>query len=433
MWVRGIQIVSEQRGWWVNVSRLFEFQFDCIARADLLLHPLPSSRSLPPADLFPISKMTLELVNGDKLEVDNVQMAQQYNLTMDGCPELRAWATALTRRQQRPACETETVLTSGSNSALDLLAFILLERGDCIAVDEFHFPVLVEGHALPEGVEVVSVGMDGQGVDPTSLEAVLADRARRGLALPKMLYTIPVAQNPTGAVASAERLAEVYRVCAKYGLLILEDDPYYFLQYPRGAEAVPGTDLPPGYLSVDRDGRVIRIDSLSKILAPGLRLGWVTCAPAIARKVALTAANTSTGVSGISAAVARTLVRNWGEDGFDAHARSTQAHYAAKAAACDAAARRHLADVATWDAPKAGMFMWLRLSGMDTLDSAALVEAMREEQVIAVPASAVSIKEDRPFLRVSFSYGNPEQIDEGVRRLGAAIRRCMAAQKVQAQ
>lgn len=384
---------------------------------------------MPPPDLFPISSITLNLANGERVAVEGIPGAQQYNMTLDGNAGLREWATALTSRQQCPACETETVLTSGSNSALSLLSMLFLERGDCIAVEEFHYPVLVEGYAVPEGVDVLSVAMDAQGAVPEALDATLADRCRRGEALPKFLYTIPVAQNPTGSVASQERIREVYRVCAKYGLLIVEDDPYYFLQYPEGPDRVPGSDLAPGYLSVDRDGRVIRVDTLSKIVAPGLRLGWVTCAPAIAKKLRFATATVSTGVCGVSAAVALSLVKAWGSEGFEAHTRKTQAHYAAKAAACDAAAKRYLSELADWETPSAGMFMWVRLRGVDSVDSAALLEAMRDERVIAVPASAVSASDNRPYLRIAYSYGEQAQIEEGLRRLAVSLRRFLASAK----
>ncbi|KAL6781009.1 hypothetical protein ACKKBG_A09385 [Auxenochlorella protothecoides x Auxenochlorella symbiontica] len=380
---------------------------------------------LPPPDVFPIAEMSVRLHDGTVVDVPDLGVAQQYNLTLHGLPALRAWAEREVAARQRPACATETMISNGANHALEMMCNVFLDAGDALVLEEYHYPVVTEGHTLPRGVEALGVAIDAQGIVPASLEAVLEARAAAGRPAPKLLYTNPVAQNPTGAVVTRERMAAVYRLCRRYGLLILEDDPYYYLQYPAGPEHVPGTDLAPGYLSLDLDGRVVRVDTFAKMMAPGLRLGWITGPPPVVAKLLSCISYSTAGPSTISSAIALAVLRAWGPTGYETHIRAIQRHYAAKAAAVHAAAQRHLAGLADWEQPRAGMFLWITLRGIP--DSARIWDAMREAKVVAVPGGALNVRAGTPgfaspAMRISFSYNTPEQVEEGLRRLAAVIR-----------
>ncbi|KFM26587.1 Exosome component 10 [Auxenochlorella protothecoides] len=357
---------------------------------------------LPPPDVFPIAEMSVRLHDGTVVDVPDLGVAQQYNLTLHGLPALRAWAEREVAARQRPACATETMISNGANHALEMMCNVFLDAGDALVLEEYHYPVVTEGHTLPRGVEALGVAIDAQGIVPASLEA-----------------------NPTGAVVTRERMAAVYRLCRRYGLLILEDDPYYYLQYPAGPEHVPGTDLAPGYLSLDLDGRVVRVDTFAKMMAPGLRLGWITGPPPVVAKLLSCISYSTAGPSTISSAIALAVLRAWGPAGYETHIRAIQRHYAAKAAAVHAAAQRHLAGLADWEQPRAGMFLWITLRGIP--DSARIWEAMREAKVVAVPGGALNVRAGTPgfaspAMRISFSYNTPEQVEEGLRRLAAVIR-----------
>ena len=177
---------------------------------------------------------------------------------------------------------------------------LFLAPGDALLCEEYTYPHVAESFVLPAGYVAVPLATDGEGLVPESVEAALAARAAAGKPA-KILYTVPTGQNPTGATTGEARKRAIYAACRRHGCLILEDDPYYYLQFgpaPVGgsggdgaaARAAAAADhahprglagLGASYLSLDVDGRVVRLDSFAKVLAPGLRLGWVTAAPPV--------------------------------------------------------------------------------------------------------------------------------------------------------
>ena len=141
---------------------------------------------------------------------------------------------------------------------------------------------------------------------------------------PRVLYTVPTAQNPTGAVMTMQRKREIYAICKVYDIIILEDDPYQFLQYPEDQDNVPGMDVEPGYLHLDTDGRVIRIDSFAKSVAPGFRLGWVTAVPDIMKSVICAVQGSTLGPNGPSQVMLHSILAHWGRAGFEKHVIQVQ-------------------------------------------------------------------------------------------------------------
>jgi aromatic amino acid aminotransferase I len=166
---------------------------------------------------------------------------------------------------------------------------IFCNRGDYILSEEYTFASAVET-ATPLGIRVLGIKIDDQGLLPESLDEILTnwDVEARGAQKPFILYTVPSGQNPTGATQTAQRRREIYKVSQKHDLYIFEDEPYYFLQMqpytgrdspdpppPASVEAFLDS-LVPTYVSLDVDGRVMRMDSFSKVIAPGTRVGWIT-------------------------------------------------------------------------------------------------------------------------------------------------------------
>ncbi|KAI5284785.1 Aromatic/aminoadipate aminotransferase 1, partial [Ascosphaera atra] len=180
-----------------------------------------------------------------------------------------------------PYSDWNVSCTIGSTSSWDITMRMFNERGDSILYEEFSFSSARES-AIPLGFKPVGVKMDEEGPLPEALDEIMTnwDEAARGSRKPRMFYTIPTGHNPTGITHSPERRKAIYQVCQKHSLLLVEDEPYYFLQmqkYKGGGvsenKAFASHDefiasLVPSYLSIDVDGRVIRLDSFSKILAP---------------------------------------------------------------------------------------------------------------------------------------------------------------------
>jgi len=257
---------------------------------------------------------------------------------------------------------------------------------------------------------------------------------RLGVRPPKALFTIPSFHNPTTASASLAALRSVYAACAAHGVVIIEDDPYRMLAFggedPLAAEdagaALPGTEragLPPSFLSVDTDGRVVRCDTFSKWVSPGLRCGFVTAPRPLIVKLAQ-GAGPSLGVSSPVQVFLVEMLRRWGPAGLHRHVQRVQAAYRRRCAVALTAAAEHLSGLARWEAPRGGMFLWLELLGVRS--SADLLDEMTRERVCVVPGAFFSAHEtppDTPFVRVSFAAAEEEAMVEGFRRLGNVLRR----------
>ena len=429
----------------------------------------------PPADLFPLEGITLHLRDGTSVDLGApaAAAAQQYNTSLRGHPLLLAWVARHTAALHRPPAGHEVVITNGGNHSLELITSLFLDREDTLLLEEYSYPVLTESIALPKGYRTLGVPIDAHGIIPSGLAVVLegaaAAAAAGGPRRPKMLYTVPVGQNPTGATITAQRRREVYELCRLHDVWILEDDPYFYLQWGAAAAALTHTQLadpvakgafssgaaaaalqavvpglagladtpsrPASYLSLDKDQRVIRVDTFSKFLAPGLRLGWVTARGDVVTKLTSALQSHTVGPCGLSQAVAVGLLSAWGDAGLDAHLRRAQAEYAWRAAAALAAAQRELAGVAEWTPPSAGMFLWVRLLGVE--DAAEVWAALREAKVVVCPGSvmrccppgAVSAVGAAapagplasPFLRISFSCASEAELAEGIARLGHVL------------
>eukprot|EP00775_Hariotina_reticulata_P010800 gene10800-10956_t len=417
---------------------------------------------LPPADAFPFTAFSGRMCHDSQgntapqaaasdlqLDIDDpvlITAAQQYNMNAKGYAPLVSWAHDMVSTLHKPATlqpppatsaatsnlggspvGMDVVITSGSSAALDSLVRMLLNPGDPILLEEYTYAHIVEAHLLPAQVELLAVQLDSGGLVPSHLDSLMIERQAAGLALPRVLYTIPTGQNPTGSVMSQERMAEVYSLAQKWDLVIIEDDAYYWLQYADGPDRVPGLNLRPGFLSLDVDGRVIRLDTLAKLLGPGYRLGWLAGPPALAAKFSLYTAGTSIGANMLSQVFMHQLLQRWDRSGFEAFVTRLQQKYARQAQIAVAAAAEHLAGLAEWQPVQAGMFMWCKLTGNG--DSSNLVDAAAAEKVMVVPEAGEDEDEICSYFRVSFVSVGPEQLRQGFARLKLAIPNCQTEPK----
>ena len=400
--------------------------------------------------------------------------AQQYNAALRGYPPLVHWATAHVASLHRPPSPHDILITNGANHSIELITSLFLDRGDAILVEQYTYPVIIESIALPKGYRPLSVPMDSNGIIPEGLQQVLeqaaAAAAAGGPAAPKLLYTIPTGHNPTGCTITPERRREVYRLCRQYDVWIVEDDPYFYLQWGAAAErllendpdtvsedalrgvmpglaglspSVPLTTSPNGnignitndgipaiagsYLGLDVDGRVIRVDSFSKFLAPGVRLGWVTARTDVIDKLVSALQTHTVGPCSLSQAVVASTLAAWGDAGLDAHCRMIQAEYARRCAVVCRAASQELAGLAEWKAPRAGMFLWMKILNVE--DAFEIWDAAHDAKVIICPggvmatASAAGEKVASPFVRIAYSTVQLPALKEGMTRLGNVLRK----------
>ncbi|KAF8709556.1 Cyclophilin-like protein, partial [Rhizoctonia solani] len=276
--------------------------------------------------------------------------ALQYSM-VEGLPAFVDFVRNFTLRVFQPAYSDFRVLAnSGNTDGWTKACTILCQPGEFILTEDWTYPGALLS-AWPSGVRPYPVPMDNLGMIPRELEQILEqwnEVDHEGKRRPHVMYTIPVGQNPTGAVMDAKRKQEVYDICTTpLDVIIVEDDPYYFLQYPeyrRKSERslrshIPGKVSPetsrkfldtlaPSYLKIDYQGRVIRLDTFSKTIGPGCRLGWTTCNALFATVMGDYSASKTNQSSGISQAMVMQLVsKQWGHDGYIRWLRGIGAQY----------------------------------------------------------------------------------------------------------
>lgn len=262
-------------------------------------------------------------------------------------------------------------MTAGSTAAWDATLRVFCERGDCILTEEFTFSTAMET-ALPQGLTLVPVKVDEQGLVPEVMDEILSnwDESSRGARKPYVLYTIPSGQNPTGATQSAERRKALYKVAQKHDVIIVEDEPYYFLQMQpyKGSSAndrAPSTTdeflkaLVPSFLSMDVDGRVVRLESFSKVISPGSRVGWIVAPEQIIERFVRHFECATQNPSGMSQLILYKLLNDaWGHEGYFKWLINLRMEYTQRRNVILGACEEYLpSSIASWTPPDAGMFV----------------------------------------------------------------------------
>jgi aromatic amino acid aminotransferase I / 2-aminoadipate transaminase len=273
-----------------------------------------------------------------------------------------------------PYADWQCCQTIGSTGALEqaLRMFVDKGRGDSVLTEEYSFSTALET-ITPLGVKTFGSPIDEQGLLPERMDEILGgwDARSRGARKPHLLYTVPSGQNPTGATQGAERRRAIYQVAQKHDLFVIEDEPYYFLQMqPYTGPNVPDVPPPqgvedflssliPSLLSMDVDGRVMRMDSFSKVLVPGSRLGWVTASEQVIERYIRHAEVASQGPSGFSQVIIHKLLdESWGHEGYLRWLMNLRMEYTKRRDNLLEACEKHLPEgIVSWDPPAAGMFV----------------------------------------------------------------------------
>ena len=309
------------------------------------------------------------------------------------------------RREGVDAQEQQVIITYGSSQILGLLPQVLVSPGDTILVEAPTFMGAV-GLFVRAGAQLVSVPIDANGLDVDALESTLRDLRARGVR-PKFIYTIPTFQNPTGTTLSLARRQRLVALAAEYGVIVVEDDAYSDLRFH-------GEPLPP-MVALDQEGWVLRVGTFSKILAPGLRVGWAYGPQALIDRLRIMK------VEGSSSPFTSHLVARFSAKGhLDTHITNLRRHYATKCATMIAALRRELPEL-PFVPPDGGFFIWLRLpEGMSTheLEPVALkqgVEVLNGNRCYADDSGS-------EYIRLAFSHVPETQIEVAIQRLGNSIR-----------
>ncbi|HVV20354.1 MAG TPA: PLP-dependent aminotransferase family protein [Pseudonocardiaceae bacterium] len=302
----------------------------------------------------------------------------------------------------RPA-DGELMITSGGIDGVTLVARTMLDPGDVVVVEEPSYLGAVSGFAA-YGPRLLGVPMDDDGMDVDALATLLADLP----APPKLLYTIPDFQNPSGRTLSAERRYALVELCRRYGVLIVEDVAYQQLAFD--------PDPLPSLWSLAPD-TVLQLGTFSKVFFPGVRLGWAAGPAPIVAKLCIAKQNSDQCAGALGQRMAEEYLR---AGHLDAHLPVARELYRNRAAAMRTALHRHCTGLGTWTVPHGGFFTWVRVPGVDTVELAARARAAN---VAFVPGGGFFAEHpDHEHLRLSYSRVSEGDIDEGVARLARAIR-----------
>jgi len=368
---------------------------------------------LPASEVFPTERFR----EACSRVLDNqAHLALQYGAS-EGYQPLREMIARHIARYGINAKVENVLITSGSQQALDLIGKLLINGGDRVLVEAPTYLGALQAFNV-YGAEYVSVASDADGLRTEKLEPSL----RSG---PKFMYVLPNFQNPGGTTLSEGRRHELVLLADKFGIPIIEDDPYGQLRF-EGEHLTPLVVLDRENLRRDNGysiGNVIYLSTFSKTLAPGLRLGWIVAPPEVITKLVQLKQGADLHTSTFTQIIAYEVAR----DGFlDEHVKLIRRVYRERRDVMLEALAQNFPPEVTWTRPQGGLFLWVSLPiGMDAQK---LFETALKENVAFVPGDSFyapngNADEARRHLRLNFSAAPPEQIREGIRRLGIAVKR----------
>ncbi|XP_071487250.1 kynurenine/alpha-aminoadipate aminotransferase, mitochondrial-like [Diadema antillarum] len=385
------------------------------------------STGLPNSNLFHLVGAKFQLRDGSTVELssEDMDIAQNYGKS-DGVKPFREWLEELTIRLHKPPTTAssdqdralQVIVNIGASHGLYSTANLLLNKGQRCLIQERTYPTFLESLRLIQG-DPIGIKMEEDGPSITHLEEVLSqwnpDDKENWSKRPKLFYIVPNGHNPSGETVSLEKRLKIYALAQRYDFIILEDDPYYFLQF----------DQPrlPSFLSMDSDGRVIRLDSFSKIIGAGFRLGWLSGPHALVSRLNYDIQANVQHANLLSQMVMHHMFRQWGLHGFLERADEIKEFYLRQRDALARAAADHLTGLAKWSAPRCGMFMWIELPTIKDTEKF-LCEAVLSKGVLLTPGNIFHIDQSKSssFIRVSYSRASESDLAEGMKRLGEAVR-----------
>src|SRR5512138_3016579 len=363
---------------------------------------------LPAPEVFPIKEFQ-EACN--HVITNQGAQALQYSTTEGHLP-LREMIARHSSQYMPEVTADNILITSGSQQALDFIGRLFINRGDFIVVERpSYLGALQAWNAY--GAQYITVRTDEGGMVVDELEAAL----RVG---PKFIYVLPNFQNPSGSTLSLERRMKLIEIADRYGVPIIEDDPYGQLRYE--GEHIPSiVMLDSQYRNEDHgsySGNVIYLSTFSKLLAPGLRLAWVVAPKEVIRRLVMTKQAADLHTSSFNQFVAYEVAKG----GFlDEHVKVIRATYKERRDVMFEMMEEMFPQGVTWSKPHGGMFLWGMLP--EGMDAAEVLKRAIEKKVAFVPGEAFHPRGGgKNTMRINFSYSSPDTIREGITRLGTTLK-----------
>ena len=359
---------------------------------------IPFSAGNPAPDAFPvddIARLSAKLFETHPID------ALQYSIT-EGYGPLRTHLMSYMKEKHNVGRDFDDILiTTGANQVMELTAKVLCNEGDTVICENPSFIGSLNAFRS-YGVKLRGVEMEADGMDMNALEQALQEEKRA-----RFIYTIPNFQNPTGVTMSYEKRRQLYALAKKYGVLILEDNPY-------GDTRFAGEDVP-CVKSLDEDGLVIYCGSFSKVMAPGMRVGYAIAPGPVFSKLVVCKQVVDVHTNIWSQIIAHGFMT---ECDYDGHLKKNQALYGKKARYTMDLMDKHLAPYISYQPIEGGLFLWCRLP--DGVDMNAFCKEAVNRKVATVPGSAFLMDENEPCqcFRINYSTPTDQQIAQGMEILG---------------
>lgn len=359
---------------------------------------------LPDTSTFPPQSFAAQMT---RIAQESAAAALQYGPT-EGFEETKDCIVEVMAAEGMLPDPDDIVVTTGGQQAIDLVTKTLVDPGDVVICEAPTYPGAVPVFCSYQA-DVRQVEMDGDGMRIDLLEELLEELSAEGKR-PKFVYTIPSFQNPGGVTLSLDRRLRLVELARLHELLVVEDNPYGMLRY--GGEA-----LPPLY-QLDGGDFVIYLGTFSKILSPGIRLGWVVAPPPVLEKIIL-----GKGAADLcTSTLTQYFVREYfAEGGWRAYVEDLVVLYKRRRDVMLEALREHFPAAATWTEPQGGLFIWATLP--DYIDTGDLLAKALRNDVAFVPGTAAYVDgRGANSMRLNFSGVTEEEIREGIKRIGRVIK-----------
>jgi 2-aminoadipate transaminase len=359
---------------------------------------------LPDTSTFPPQSFAAHMT---RIAQESAAEALQYGPT-EGFDETRSAVRMVMEAEGMSADPADIIITTGGQQALDLIAKTLIDPGDVVICEAPTYPGAVPVFCSYEA-ETHQVSMDDEGMRVDELESLIV-RLEADSRRPKFIYSVPSFQNPAGVTLSLERRRRLVDLARSHETLVVEDNPYGLLRYE-------GDPAPPLY-QLDGGDYVIYVGTLSKILSPGIRIGWAVAPPPVMEKIALGKQASDLCTSTLAQYFA---LEYFAEGRWRAYVESLREIYRLRRDAMLEALERHFPRQASWTRPAGGLFVWATLP--EYIDTSDLLAKALRENVAFVPGAAAYVdgRQGANSMRLNFSGSTQEDISEGVRRIGAVI------------
>ena len=356
---------------------------------------------MPAAELFLVREF--EEACRYVLTHDGVR-ALQYG-TSEGYPPLRQYLVEKMQEYDVPAEQENILIINGSQQALDLIGKMFINPGDVILTEGPTYLGAIQSFRAYQA-RFVTVPLDEDGIQTDKLEEVLERHPV------KFIYVLPNFHNPAGVTMALERRLKLVELAARYGVFIVEDDPYGELRF-EGEDIVP--------LVVLHKENVLYLSTFSKTLAPGIRLGWIAAPSKIIAKLVQAKQGTDLHTSTFIQMVANDICQR---GILRRHVKDIRKVYGERRDAMLAAMEKHFPPGVTWTRPQGGLFLWVQLP--EHIDVSELLNVALQEKVAFVPGRAFYPNEGgKNTMRLTFASATPEKIEEGIKRLGRAMGEAM--------